>query len=63
MAHVSSIISGIILLVVATGILASAVAGMLNDGRRLPPSHLAGCNDVGEPCASSPAISAIVGGP
>jgi divalent metal cation (Fe/Co/Zn/Cd) transporter len=63
MAHVSSMISGMILLVVATGVLASAVAHMLNDGRRLPPSPLAGCNDASEPCASSPAISAIDGGP
>jgi divalent metal cation (Fe/Co/Zn/Cd) transporter len=63
MAHVSSMISGMILLVVATGVLASAIARMLNDGRRLPPSHLAGRNDAGEPCASSPAISAINGGP
>jgi hypothetical protein len=29
-------ISGTILLVVATGIVASAIAGMLNDTRRLP---------------------------
>ena len=28
-------IGGMILLVVATGIVASAIAGMLNDGRRL----------------------------
>jgi hypothetical protein len=61
MAHVSSMISGMILLAVATGVLASAVAGMLNDGRRLPPSHLAGRNDAGEPSASSPAILATDG--
>ena len=29
-------IGGLILLVVATGIVASAIAGMLNDRRRLP---------------------------
>jgi hypothetical protein len=32
----SLMISGMILLVVATGIIASAIAGMLNDRRRLP---------------------------
>jgi hypothetical protein len=29
-------ISGMILLIVATGVFASAVVGMLNDGRSLP---------------------------
>jgi hypothetical protein len=33
---VSFMIGGMILLVVATGVFASTVAGMLNDGRRLP---------------------------
>jgi hypothetical protein len=33
-------ISVMILLVVATDVFASAVVGMLNDGQRLPPSHL-----------------------
>jgi hypothetical protein len=32
----SDMIGGMILLVVAAGVFASAVAGMLNDGRRLP---------------------------
>jgi hypothetical protein len=32
----SFMISGMILVVVATGIVASAIAGMLNDRRRLP---------------------------
>jgi hypothetical protein len=50
-------ISGMILLVVATGIVASAIAGMLNDRRRLPAAPASRFPTTG----SSPALQALAG--